>query len=96
MDFRGKALRNSWIFVNVGFYETSQILIFAYAWVFVGILSNGFKKKKNQDFRETFWKFYIRAILGVIFEILYPGNERDAEIYKYPDAENFDVITSLK
>ena len=77
--------------MNVGFYETSQVLIFTYTWVFVGIFGKWIFFKKNNDIRETFWKIYFRVILGVNFE-----NERDAEIYKYPDAENFDIITSLK
>ena len=34
--FQGKSFEK-FIFVNVGFYETSQVLIFAYARVFVGI-----------------------------------------------------------
>ena len=37
MAFKGGAWRNSWIFVNVDFYEASQVLIFGYSRVFMGI-----------------------------------------------------------
>ena len=49
MAFKGKELRNSCIFVNAVFYETLQVLIFAYSrdlWAFLAI---GFLK--NHDFR---------------------------------------------
>ena len=73
MDFKGSALRNSWIFVNVGFYETSQVIIFAYTWVFVGIFGKWIFFKKNHDFRETFWKIYFRIILrGLISKYYIP------------------------
>ena len=47
MDFKGRSLRNSWIFVNVGFYESSQVPIFAYTWVFVGIFGRSIFLKKS-------------------------------------------------
>ena len=40
------------IFVNVGFYETLQILILAYTRVLSVFLANAFLK--NHDFRENF------------------------------------------
>ena len=60
MDFKGRALRNSWIFVNVGFYETSQVLIFAYARVFVGIFGKWIFLKKIM----IFVKLSERSTLG--------------------------------
>ena len=45
MAFKRIALTNSWIFVNVGFHETSQVLNFAYTRVLWVFLANGFKKK---------------------------------------------------
>ena len=59
MDFKGRALRNLWIFVNASFYETSQVVIIAYAHVFVGIFGKPF-------FKETmvFVKLSERSTLG--------------------------------
>ena len=42
MAFKRTALRNSWIFVNVAFHETSQVLNFAYTRVLWVFLANGF------------------------------------------------------
>ena len=41
---QGKSFEK-FIFVNVGFYETSQVLIFAYTQVLWVFLENGFLKK---------------------------------------------------
>ena len=49
MAFNGKASRNSCIFANVVFYETLQVLFFAYSRVLWVFLANVFKK--NHDFR---------------------------------------------
>ena len=49
--FQGKSFEKL-IFVNVRFYETLQILIFAYARVLSVFLVNRFLK--NHDFRENF------------------------------------------
>ena len=40
MDFKERALSRSWKSEQVGFYENSQVFIFAYTYAFVGIFCN--------------------------------------------------------
>ena len=73
MAFKGKELRNSCIFVNAVFYETLQVLIFAYLGVLWYFWHDFFVKISE---RSTL--AYIR---GKYVEILSPENGRDGKIY---------------
>ena len=53
MAFKGKALRNSCISVNIVFYETLQVLIFAYSRVLWVFLANVFKKNHNVSVKNS-------------------------------------------
>ena len=53
MAFKGRALRNSCIFVNVVFSETLQVLIFAYSRVLWVFLTNVFKKNHNVSVKNS-------------------------------------------
>ena len=58
MAFKRRGLRNSWKFVNVGFCETSQVVIFTYTRAFMSIF------RSSIFFQKMFWKISLRVILG--------------------------------
>lgn len=80
MAFKRRGLRNSWKFVDVGFYETPQILILVYAWIL--FFAFGFYFKKIAAFAKNSETSTLRCLIPKHY---IPKME-----------ENFVIIASLK